>query len=296
MSLLRMCGRTADKFVQKVLNFSDANFTGANFPVLCSYKLDGVYCVAHRGRDVTRIYSRTGKEYLSMNHIAEAIHDNFPSDSVVIFEAYLHNTPQQTINGWCRDKTNQHPQLNAYIHDYMDIRWFVEGGGNEYIKRYTLLKMIVPSNHHCLRVTDNWFLYSEEAIKATCDHAIKFGYEGVVIRNPAGLYRPGERNIDMCKMKRVLSFDLQVASVERGNGKYANTTGTIGVIWQDGSIIPVSGMTDAQRNEWWRDPNAILGKVVEVHAMTYTKDGKLREPRFKGIRYDKDVPDFSVDK
>jgi ATP-dependent DNA ligase len=29
------------------------------------------------------------------------------------------------------------------------------------------------------------------------------------------------------------------------------------------------------------------GAIVEVEAMGLTPDGKLREPRFKGIRYDK---------
>jgi DNA ligase-1 len=29
------------------------------------------------------------------------------------------------------------------------------------------------------------------------------------------------------------------------------------------------------------------GKIVEVECMGITPDGRLREPRFKGIRYDK---------
>ena len=49
----------------------------------------------------------------------------------------------------------------------------------------------------------------------------------------------------------------------------------------------VSGMRNAQRIEWWDNPDLIVGKIIQVDAMTYTKDGMLREPRFRSIHYDK---------
>ena len=53
-----------------------------------------------------------------------------------------------------------------------------------------------------------------------------------------------------------------------------------------------SGMTDAQRDEWWKAESAIIGKVVEIKAMKRLKDGSLREPRFKSIRFDKTVSEI----
>jgi len=51
-------------------------------------------------------------------------------------------------------------------------------------------------------------------------------------------------------------------------------------------------MSDKQRNEWWRNPSLIIGKIVKVDAMTFTSTGLLREPRFKEVREDKTEADF----
>ena len=48
----------------------------------------------------------------------------------------------------------------------------------------------------------------------------------------------------------------------------------------------MSGMADTQRSEWFDNPDSIVGKVVEVQAMEVSKHGVLREPRFKGVRFD----------
>jgi DNA ligase-1 len=56
--------------------------------------------------------------------------------------------------------------------------------------------------------------------------------------------------------------------------------------------LSVSGMTDAQRNAWWADPDCIIGSIVKVDAMRYSAYGSLREPRFKEVRTDKDKPDL----
>jgi ATP-dependent DNA ligase len=47
-----------------------------------------------------------------------------------------------------------------------------------------------------------------------------------------------------------------------------------------------TGLNDQDR----KDPDWV-GRIVEVEYLAVTKDGKLREPSFQRIRWDKKVPD-----
>ena len=51
-----------------------------------------------------------------------------------------------------------------------------------------------------------------------------------------------------------------------------------------------TGFTDREREEIAAAGQAPCG-IAEVEFMELTADGKLREPRFKGWRYDKEQPD-----
>jgi DNA ligase-1 len=115
------------------------------------------------------------------------------------------------------------------------------------------------------------------------------GGEGVILKRTHAGYSPGKKNCDIMKIKEDVTLEMVVVGVNRGklDGKYAHTLGTIMVQEADGTRHNVSGMSDAQRHEWFKYPNHIIGQVVEVKAMKRLKDGSLREPRFKAIRHDK---------
>lgn len=72
-----------------------------------------------------------------------------------------------------------------------------------------------------------------------------------------------------------------------GEGKYCDTVGSLQVLRPNGIIINVSGMADSNKENWWEQPNEIIGKTVEIKAMKELPDETLREPRFKAIRYDR---------
>lgn len=118
------------------------------------------------------------------------------------------------------------------------------------------------------------------------------GGEGIILNEIDALYQPGKRNASMIKIKQGISYDLQVTHVYVGKGKYTGTLGGLICRYKDGKEIKVSGMTDAQRKAWWSNPQLIIGKIVQIDAMSESSKGLLREPRFKGIRFDKEEADF----
>jgi DNA ligase-1 len=83
--------------------------------------------------------------------------------------------------------------------------------------------------------------------------------------------------------------------VEEGSGKYVGKMGALiceGM--DDGKHIQVNvggGYTDAERQEYWDNRDAVIGQTVVVicDAVTQNQDGtySLRFPRFKTFREDK---------
>lgn len=133
-----------------------------------------------------------------------------------------------------------------------------------------------------------------EAARAAGDQNI---FEGFMIKDPDAPY-VCKKGTNWLKWKPWISVDLEVVAVEQGdvNGKYAHTLGALvcrGV--DDGRYIETNvatGISDAQRDEWWADPSKIVGYIVEVHAdeLTQNQDAKgtnvysLRFPAFNAIR------------
>lgn len=134
------------------------------------------------------------------------------------------------------------------------------------------------------RFKDAWLHYYEEILSQ--------GGEGVILKQAFGLYHPDKRNHTLMKIKCDLTLDLIVIGLIKGDKKYANTLGALQVQEKDGTVHTISGMTDAERNYFWSNPNEIIGKVVEVQAMKRISNGSLREPRFKAIRFDKSFSDI----
>lgn len=66
--------------------------------------------------------------------------------------------------------------------------------------------------------------------------------------------------------------------------------------YKNGELVEVcrvaSGLTDALREDMANQPEAYLGKVIEIECMSVNKkDGTVRHPCFKNIRLDKDAAD-----
>lgn len=115
------------------------------------------------------------------------------------------------------------------------------------------------------------------------------GYDGAILRDPTAPYTIGTaRKAEIVKVKPTLSLDLLVLDVLPGEGKHEGRAGALRCKLADQQFVDVgTGLSDAdrERGDW-------VGKIVEVEAMGWSKEGKLREPRLKGIRYDKLTPDY----
>ena len=292
-------GRDKKHLVQLCLPFEKLRPKELKYPLLVSEKMDGVFAFALIMDNECSIFSRTGEEYLSLEHLKAPLIElsNKLEQEIIIFEAYAEGVPQPTISGWCRDTKKQHTEVEAYIHDSMTIEEFIAADtADTYYVRAGYLKLHMTSNPY-LHLIPQYHVECEAALMALAKSVWARGGEGVVARTEFGGYYPGKRNAYMVKVKKGVSFDLKVIGLEEGTGKYLGCTGKL--VCQDltGKIVKVgSGLSDEQRKTWWSDfgYDEIVGKIVQVDAMSVSTKGVLREPRFKGIRYDKKEADAIV--
>lgn len=260
-----------------------------DFPCFISEKFDGVFCCAIEDNNGNvHICSRTGEEYFSMEHLKPALGKLLVGVDFLIFEAWIANTPQSVISGYCRDTKGQHPELKAMVHTFVYDDWFaLTETYSCSIHSYT----VQYADNVCL--VAHWLITSIDELAKYARAVWDRGGEGLVIhKTHKGNYQWGKRNSSMIKMKQGISVDLEVVGVYEGKGKYAGTLGGLLCRYKDNKEIGVSGMTDEQRKKWWNDPKLIIGQIVQIDAMCESIKGLLREPRFKGIRYDKECADF----
>jgi DNA ligase-1 len=121
------------------------------------------------------------------------------------------------------------------------------------------------------------------------------GYDGAVLRDIDAPYKVGRcRNGEVVKIKPLLELDLLVLGCELAKGeKTGKNTAALVVRYKDGKPCRVStGLKQAEVDSIHEDPAAWKGRIIAVEAMAETEDGLLREPRYKGVRYDKAAPDF----
>lgn len=295
LDICKLVGRDKHHLVQLCLPYEKLK-TPLSFPVLASEKLDGVFAFAVIKDTKVRIFSRTGEEYKSLEHLKPELWDlhNMCGYEVFIFECYAKGVPQPTISGWCRDTKKQHLEVDAYIHDGMTWEEFKNPEDSVgYMDRERPIYLAMISSlfnfHHIFSVRQV-IIKTEKDLKEMAESIWAAGGEGVVARPVDSVYQPGKRNAGMVKLKKGVSFDLKVVSLEEGTGKYKNHVGKLVCADRNGKVIKVgSGLTDEERKRWWSVffYDEIVSKIVQVDAMAVSTKGVLREPRFKGIRHDK---------
>lgn len=250
-------------------------------------KYDGWYGYFDSRDPVIR--SRNGRAIPSVAHL-NALLEGQVTDGVLIFEILLGDVKEfAVLNGILNRKA---PALSAYIkvHDF-----------------YSTIDTLAPLNRRMARAYEivdsikDWRVChapilgvtrSPDSWKEKANQIMGNGGEGIILKALNAPYQQDKRNYTLMKIKMEVTLDLLVVSLVRGEGKYGNTLGALRCVDKSGTVHHISGMSDAQREEWWNQPSLIVNKVVEVQAMCVLKDGGLREPRFKAVRHDKTEKDI----
>jgi DNA ligase-1 len=270
---------------------------------LIEVKLDGVrvITIVYPSGHVDQ-YSRNGKELVNFEHIKQQFvkHAKLLREPMVFDGEVMSSSFQDLMKQVHRksDVTAKDAVLNLF--DILTLKDFQAGYSTiTQRERSNALKIwFDPIQDHMPNVTvvgqvlldlDTPQGYREFVDINT--HAIKGGYEGIMIKDPEAGYEC-KRTTAWLKQKPYIEVSLTVVGTEEGTGKNAGRLGALIVEGtDDGKLIRTnvgSGLTDDNRITYWASRDNLIGNIVEVRAdaVTQNQDGSysLRFPRFKGFR------------
>lgn len=119
---------------------------------------------------------------------------------------------------------------------------------------------------------------------------VKYGGEGVMLKNPNAMYYPGKRKANTWyKVKAFDTIDCKIIGYDGGQGKYDAQIGALIVEDPTGREIKISGMTDAERLDmtcnFMRKYNGKMCEVRYFGKVGEAKDG-YRHPQYLRMRGD----------
>lgn len=246
-------------------------------------KYDGCCAILMDGKT----FSRTGEEYQCLNEVAEYLRNLYP-DWVFIGEAWWAGKDQfNLISGEFR-RQQVSDKLMFVAHDFIPREDFDKGYCTIPFKYRGDDVGIIGHMGGRIIEAEGYAPGSYGCPQAFCNQLVEQGgYDGLVLRDPDGMWTVGSGTQGgIIKIKRKLSFDLRVLEVNVATGEktgrnvYKLVCDFRGLRLGVGSGVPHK-----------LDDVPSVGDIVEVEAMDYSSDGLLREPRFKGIRFDKTDPD-----
>jgi len=270
-------------------------------------KLDGVRVVAVVSGSSCVLYSRNGKEFENFPQIADAILDNrrafqhgrgtgghFVLDGEIVGESF------QALMKQAQRKTNAKTKDMVYhIFDIVPLDALKEGHCNlQQHKRIEWLESAksILDTTDCLRImpgmnVDLDTAEGHDVMQRFASASVEQGYEGIMIKNLDAPYEC-KRSDHWMKWKPTITVDLNIVGFEEGTGRNLGRLGAIiceGVDNERNIRVNVgSGLSDADRDEYWLARDQLLGDVIEVQAdaVTQNQDGSysLRFPRFVRFR------------
>jgi DNA ligase-1 len=261
------------------------------------------------------LQSRTGAFFTGLPHIAAALRPYLLQHPSVVIdgELYTDQMPFEELAGLIKKKKitdSDVERLKKVKYHVYDIYDRVQHD-MPYSERMGVLASAVrrcgcvandtfhsggmPANHRVLRSDTEAaavvVLVRTEKVAALSDFRrlfaefVEAGYEGIMLRNAAGVYRANYRSNDLQKYKEFMEDEYRIIDFKEGEGRDAGA-----VIWvcetADGKEFTVRPRgTMEQRREWFSAGASYIGKSLTVVYQELTEEGKPRFPVGKAVRH-----------
>lgn len=296
----KIYGRDFIKTLDVMLGTSIEN---CNIPndawISISHKLNGTRCFYYKGH----LYSRQGKEFIGCEHIIKDIqtlmsltnYKDYVFDGELLLkdDGILNDSERfQKGTGIANSKKENKSELKLVLFDLLKTTEFENGKSVlTYNMRRPILEMFntIINDYKLNNIDVVEFLYQgtdHNEINKALEYAEEHDWEGVMVN----LDTPYEcrRTKNLIKVKKFYTYDLKVIKVEAGTGRNENRVGKFIVDFKGNEVGVGSGLSDEQRTYYWKHPEEIIGRVIEVKykEITKNKDGteSLQFPTFVSVR------------
>jgi len=302
--------RAGDKIINKVIpdlipifevalaaSYEDAKVDFAD-RWYSSQKMDGARCIVvvdDKGK--TTAFSRQGKIFETLGLVQEAIESLGLRDVVFDGEICLLDFQgKESFQGIMKlirkkDFTISNPVFKIF--DLLSSKEFYDRVGSRSLSvRLSNLNDILSKNDNpTLTILTQTLIKDQKHFEYLIQESVENKWEGLILRKDAG-YK-GKRSKDLLKQKSFFDDEYQIMDTEMGKfrylkeGKeYEETMLSSIIIHHKGNSVGVgSGFTVDQRQEFYKNPKKILGKIATIQYFEETKNQNggisLRFPTFK---------------
>ena len=260
----------------------------AIFPAYIQPKLDGVRCIITR----QGAFSRTGKEFMNIDHIKSALEinffDRFP-DVVLDGELYNHdlrNDFEKIISLVRKTKpTDEHRKEAEKLVQFHCYDIIPQNEENTYEFRKGFLHWELPQSD-CVHLISTAYILNDRDAGLHHRANLKGGYEGSIYRSIDGYYK-GTRSWDLMKFKDFQDSEAMIVGYEEGKGKREGTLGKFLMQDFDGNLFgcpPGKGYNYIDMAWMLVEIHKYMGQVATFTYFERTKAGSYRHPLFKCLR------------
>jgi hypothetical protein len=282
------------------------------FPCFVQPKLDGLRCVSYATHGGVALQSRTGAFFTGLPAIAAALRPYLSQHPNIVIdgELYTDQMPFEELAGLIKkkkitdDDVDRLKKVKYHVYDIYD-RTLPD---MPYSERIAVLAAAVrrcgcvANDTHAGAAASARMLRSDteaaamvvlvrtEKVAVLAEFRrlfaefVEAGYEGIMLRNAAGIYRANYRSNDLQKYKEFMEEEYRIIDFTQGEGRDAGA-----VIWvcetADGKVFTTRPRgTMEQRRAWFNDGDSYIGKKLTVVYQELTEDGKPRFPVGKCVR------------
>ena len=272
--------------------------------VIVEPKLDGVrvIVICDVDKDEVKLFSRNGKELSNFPEINKQFDDMLDQmGESMVFDGEVMSDDFQTLMREIHRKggaKTKDAKLNLF--DCLPLSEFKNGGSNSVndtiLKRKEMLQSFNYGPNINLVEYVKMDLSDEDGQKQFADYnklCIDKGFEGIMVKPINGVYEC-KRSTLWLKVKPFIEVSLKVIDTEEGTGRNVGKLGALIVEGKDdGKFIKTnvgSGLSDSDRENYWKAKEKLIGQVVEVRADAITQnqnakdEWSLRFPRFLRFR------------
>ena len=265
-----------------------------------SRKLDGVRCLARVDEEgICTLYSRTGKEFTTLNKVKEAIEAtgiiNVTFDGEICLVDKNGNEDFQGVMKQLRRKDHQIENPAYMVFDMITNKVFDDTKGETLLsyRLHTLRSWLNGRNVNkdILRYTEQFVILGDEHLENWVQMAADNNWEGVMLRKDCGY--EGKRTKNLVKVKKFFDAEYEVLDADYDKHEVvrdgrSETIEMLAQVWIEhkGHQVKVgSGFTQDQRIQYMTDN--IIGKLITVQYFEETHNDKggisLRFPTVKHI-------------
>jgi DNA ligase-1 len=232
---------------------------------LAQAKLNGVRCLAEKTDEYTIIFtSRKGKQFTTLDHLVPNLLEVMRVGEIFDGELYVHGWTFQQIIRRVKKKREDSHKLKYHIYDIAD-------NTRNFIYRYAHLWNALLYTRTNLELVDVTMVFDEEFMFKLHDSYVKEGYEGLILRNPDGLYKFDHRSQDLLKYKEFEDAEYPIVGFFQGEGTEEGCIVFVCDYGKDLFNVRPRGSFE-QRKEWFKKGESFIGKELTVRYQELSED------------------------